>query len=179
MPVNELSFNQVATVLQAIQNQATGVEAAAAVDTASFVSCAQTTLKTGYEQVYRAISTVLGRTIFSIRPYRRKFNGMEFTDSQFKLHTRKIQIADGDFEDNSSMEYPVHYDDDENPISGNGKSTDQQVVKKSPIQQTNFYGMNTYQDHYTIFDEVLESAFSSVDEMSRFIQLITMNRAKK
>ena len=179
MPVNELSFNQVATVLQAIQNQATGVAAAAAVDTASFVSCAQTTLKTGYEQVYRAISAVLGRTIFSIRPYRRKFNGMEFTDSQFKLHTRKIQIADGDFEDNSSMEYPVHYDDDENPISGNGKSTDQQIIKKSQILQTNFYGMNTYQDHYTIFDDQLDVAFSSPDEMGRFIQLITGNMANK
>lgn len=179
MPTNELSFNQVATILQAIQNQATGVAAAAPVDTASFVASAQTVLKTGYEQVYRAISTVLGRTIFSIRPYNRKFRGMEFSESAFKLHTRKIQIGDSDFEDNDTADYPVFFDDDENPASGDGKSVDQQTIKKSPILQTNFYGINTYQNHYTLYDAdtVLDVAFSNPEEMARFIQMIVTNMA--
>lgn len=175
MPANDLDFNQVATILNAIQQQATGVSSIAAVDGASFAQSAQTTLKAGYEQVYRAISIVLGRTIFSIRPYNRKFNGMEFSDAMFKLHTRKLQIADGAFEDNDTVDYPVHYDDNENPISGNGKSVDQQVIKKADVLETNFYGMNTYQDHYTIMDYQLETAFQSVDEMSRFFQMIITN----
>lgn len=175
MPANELDFNQVATILNAIQQQATGVNSIAPVDGASFAQSAQTTLKAGYEQVYRAISIVLGRTIFSIRPYNRKFNGMEFTDAMFKLHTRKLQIADGEFEDNDTIEYPVHYDDDETPITGNGKAVDQQIIKKADILQTNFYGMNSYADHYTLFDEQLEVSFQSVDEFSRFIQMIITN----
>ena len=167
MPANDLDFNQVATILNAIQQQATGVSSIAAVDGASFAQSAQTTLKAGYEQVYRAISIVLGRTIFSIRPYNRKFNGMEFTDAMFKLHTRKLQIADGAFEDNDTVDYPVHYDDNETVISGNGIAVDQQTIKKAEILQTNFYGMNTYQDHYTLFDEQLEVAFQSVDEFAQ------------
>lgn len=177
MPTNELSFNQVATILQAIQNQATGVAAAAPVDTASFVASAQTVLKTGYEQVYRAISTVLGKTIFSIRPYNRKFHGMEFTESMFKLHTRKIQIGDSDFEDNDTTDYPVFFDDNETPISGTGKTVDQQRIKKNPVLQTNFYGINTYQNSYTLYDETLEVAFSTPEELARFIQMITTNMA--
>ena len=177
MPINELSFNQVATILQAIQNQATGVASAAPVDTASFVASAQTVLKTGYEQVYRAISTVLGKTVFSIRPYNRKFRGMEFTESMFKLHTRKIQMGDSDFEDNDTTDYPVFFDDDENPISGTGKSVDQQRIKKSPVLQTNFYGINTYQNSYTLYDETLDVAFSTPEDLARFIQMITTNMA--
>ena len=78
MSAGELSFNQIATLANAIQQQATGVASIAPVDGASFAQSAQTTLKTGYEQVYRAISTVLGKTIFSIRPYNRKFNGISW-----------------------------------------------------------------------------------------------------
>ena len=146
-------------------------------DTASFVASAQTVLKTGYEQIYRAISTVLGKTIFSIRPYNRKFRGMEFSESMFKLHTRKIQIGDSDFEDNDTTDYPVFYDDDESPISGTGKSVDQQRIKKSPVLQTNFYGINTYQNSYTIYDETLDVAFTSPEELARFVQMITTNMA--
>ena len=70
--VNTMSFNQLATVLNAIHNQATGQSAAAAVDTYTFVSQAQTALRTGYDPVMNAISQVLSRTIFSIRPYSAK-----------------------------------------------------------------------------------------------------------
>lgn len=175
MATNSLSFNQAATVLNAIQNQVTGKVNPVAVDASQFATVADITLKTGYEQVYNAISLVLGRTLFSIRPYSRKFKGIELTDTEFKLRTRKLQIIDNEFEDNDTMKYPVHYDAGETVPTGNGQSVDQQIIKKSEFVETNFYGMNTYQDHYTIFDEQLDVAFSSVDEFSRFISMITMN----
>lgn len=175
MATNSLSFNQAATVLNAIQNQVTGKVNPVAVDASQFATVADITLKTGYEQVYNAISLVLGRTLFSIRPYSRKFKGIELTDTEFKLRTRKLQILDNEFEDNDTMKYPVHYDAGETVPTGNGQSVDQQIIKKSEFVETNFYGMNTYQDHYTIFDEQLDVAFSSVDEFSRFISMITMN----
>lgn len=175
---NDLSFNQVATILNALQNQATGVTNIAATDTSSFVAAATTTLKTGYEQVYRAISAVLGRTIFSNRPYYAKLRGMEVTDTQFKLHTRKLQISDNEFEDNDAVKWPVHYDANktspDDPM-GNGASVDMQEIKKAKPLQTNFYGMNTFQDHYTVFDEQLEIAFSSPDELAMFWTMVTQN----
>lgn len=175
MAANEMSFNQVATVLNAIQNIVTGKNNVATIDTSTFCTAADITLKTGYEKVYNAISMVLGRTIFSIRPYDRKLKGLEMTDGQFKMHTRKLQILDTTFEDNDTVKYPVHWDAGETVPSGNGESVDQQVIKKSEIVQTNFYGMNTYQDHYTIFDEQLDVAFSSPEELGRFFSMITMN----
>ena len=172
---NDLSFNQVATILNSLQNQATGTANITATDTSSFVAAATTTLKTGYEQVYRAIAAVLGRTIFSIRPYSAKLRAMEVSDTQFKLHTRKLQISDNSFEDNEAVKWPVHYDAGQNPADGDGQSVDQQKIKKAKPLQTNFYGMNTFQDEYTIFDEQLEVAFSSPEELGMFWTMITQN----
>lgn len=172
---NDLSFNQVATILNALNTQATGQAAIAPTDTASFVAAGTTLLKTGYEQVYRAISAVLGRTIFSVRPYYAKLRGMEVSDTMFRLHTRKLQVADNELENNKAVEWPVHYDDTEDPISGSGESVDMQQIKKAEILQTNFYGMNTFADHYTIFDEQLEIAFTSPDELSMFWTMILQN----
>lgn len=172
---NELSFNQVAAIMNAIQNQATGQSNLVATDTSSFVAAATTTLKTGVEQVYRAISAVLGRTIFSIRPYYAKLAGMRIPDTQFKLHTRKLQIADNEFEDNESMKWPVHFGTAETPVSGDGQSVDQQKIKKAKPLQTNFYGMNTLQDHYTIFDDNLEISFQNPEEFAMFWTMITQN----
>ena len=175
MATNVMEFNQAATVLNAIQNQVTGRTNPVAVDASQFATVADVTLRQGHEKVYDAISLVLGRTLFSVRPYNRKFKGIEMTAPEYKLRTRKIQIMDNEFEDNADMNYPVHYDSGETVPSGDGQSVDQQVIKKSKFVETNFYGMNTYSDHYTIFDEQLDIAFQNVEEFSRFISMITMN----
>lgn len=173
---NDLSFNQVATIMNSLQNQATGATNIAATNMADFVAAATTTLKTGYEQVYRAISAVLGRTIFSIRPYYAKLRDMMVSDTQFKLHTRKLQISDNTFDDNKAVAWPVHYDATQtsNP-TGDGESVDQQKIKKALPLQTNFYGMNTFADSYTIFDEQLEVAFTTPEEFAMFWTMVTTN----
>ena len=74
-----MTFNQAATLLNAIQQQATGRAAAVATDMSSFISAATTTLATGYDPVMAAINQVLTRTIFSIRPYRRRFGLAEIS----------------------------------------------------------------------------------------------------
>ena len=67
----EMTFKQAATLLNSIQQQATGQAALVATDIHSFISCASTTLATGYDPVINAINQVLTRTIFSTRPYSR------------------------------------------------------------------------------------------------------------
>lgn len=172
---NDLTFNQIATILNSICAQATGQAQITPTNTSDFVAVATTTLKAGYEEVYKAISTVLGRTIFSMRPYYAKLRGMQVTDGMFKLHTRKLQLSDNTFDDNQSVQWPITYDATQTPPLGDGESVDMQKIKKAKPLQTNFYGTNTFQDHYTIFDHQIDVAFSSPDELGMFWSMILQN----
>ena len=77
MAVNSLTFEQVSTVLTSIVKQATNQAVITPTDTASFVSVAQIALRADRDAVMNAISNVLARTIFSIRPYSAKLTGLE------------------------------------------------------------------------------------------------------
>lgn len=171
---NDLIFQQSATILNAIQQQVTGQAAAAPINLTDFVSVAQTMLKTGYDPVMNAVSQVMaGRTLFSTRPYRRKFGLTERTESAFGQHTRKLSKADKPIEDDDRYKWPVAYDANQSPPSGDGQSVDQYIIKKPDILQTNFYGSNVWSDVYPIFKDQLECAFRSPEELNEFTALIT------
>ena len=167
MASNELSFNQIATLLNSIQQQATGQTAIVATDTYSFATQAQATLKAGYDPVLSAISQTLSRTIFSIRPYSAKFRGMMVDGVRFGNHVRKINISDKAFVEDDRVKLV------------DGQSMDQQLVNKPNILQTNFYGENVFEDSYTIFKDQLDVAFSSPEELGRFLSLVTTNANDK
>lgn len=160
---NDLSFDQLATVLTAITNQATGVSSIAPVDTASFVSVAQMALKTGYDPLTTAISQVLSRTIFSVRPYTRKFKGLNVSNQRYGNHVRKLLTIDKPFEDDDRFKLT------------DGESIDQYEVNKPKVLQTNFYGANVYQKSVTIYKDQLDCAFSSPDEFASFISMVMQN----
>ena len=175
-----MTFNQAAQLLNAIQQQATGQAALTATDLSEFVSAAQTTLRTGYDPVMQAISQVLSRTIFSIRPYRRRFGLAEVSDTAWGNHVRKLSPIDKPISEDDRYKWPVAYDATQtaNPM-GDGESVDQQVINKQKVLQTNFYGQNVWQDSYTIFRDQFDVAFRGPDELSQFIALITGNMANK
>ena len=75
MSVNDMTFEQAATVLDSIYKQASGQSVIGGINTGNFTSVAQLALKTGYDPLSTAISQVLSRTIFSIRPYNAKLKG--------------------------------------------------------------------------------------------------------
>lgn len=163
MTVNDLTFNQLSMVLNSIVQQATGQQAQQVTNTAEFVSVAQTALKTGYDPVLQAISQVLSRTIFSIRPYTRKFGGLMVSNQQFGNIVRKLNIADKDWEEDSRFELT-----DQN-------SVDMYKVNKPSILQTNFYGANVFEKSLTIFKDQLDCAFSSPEEFGRFLSMTMTN----
>lgn len=163
MAVNDLTFNQLSTVLNSIVQQATGKQAQQVTNTAEFVSVAQTALKTGYDPVLQAISQVLSRTIFSIRPYTRKFGGLMVSNQQFGNIVRKLNIADKDWENDSRFELT------------DGSAVDMYKVNKPAILQTNFYGANVFEKSLTIFKDQLDCAFSSPDEFGRFVSMTMTN----
>ena len=163
MAANEMSFNQISTVLNAIHAQATGTQVPAAVDTASFVTQAQAVLKTGYDPIMSAVSQVLSRTIFSIRPYSAKFRGMMVSPERYGNHVRKINISDKSWQN------------DDRPTLTDGNSVDQQTVNVPNVVQTNFYGENVFEKSYTIFRDQLDVAFTSPEELQRFVSLVVGN----
>lgn len=157
MAVNTMTFNQLATVLTSIVGQATGKNNLTATDTSSFVSVGKLGLETGYDPLCSAISQVLSKTIFSIRPYSSQFRGLEMDNLKYGNHVRKISFGDTGLEEDDRIKLT------------DGQSIDQQVVKKpAPVQQ-NFYGENVYQKHITIFKDQMDVAFSGPEEFSRFI----------
>lgn len=177
---NELSFNQAARILNDVQKQATGQAALAATNTAEFVTAATTTLKAGADPVLNALSQVLTRTIFSVRPYRRKFGIVEVSESAYGNHIRKLQIADKPLADDDRYKWPAAYDATQvdNP-TGDGQSVDQQAISKPQALQTNFYGANVWSDNYTLFKDQLDNAFRGPAELGSFVAAVVQNITDK
>lgn len=150
-------------VLNSIIKQATGASQLDLLNTADFTSVATTSLGIDTDALLSAISQVLSKTIFSIRPYEAKFKGLMKDSATFGNHVRKLNIGDNDWETD------IRYDLE------NGKSVDDQIVSTPKILQTNFYGQNVYARHYTIFRDQLNTALTSEDEFQRFITMIIQN----
>lgn len=179
MSVNSLTFDQISTILSSLYQQATGRAAITATTTGDFVSVAQATISAGNDAVMNAISNVMSRTIFSIRPYNAKFTGLEKSIDRWGAYMRKLSIADSDWADDSAYKYPVTYDSTESDPTGNGGTVDQWTIKKPDIIQTNFFGQSIYGDHISIMEDQLETAFRGPDELGSFLSLITTNLSNR
>lgn len=163
MAANDLTINQISSVLGEIVEQATGSKPMAVIDTSSFVTVAQIGLKTGYDTLATAISQVLSRTIFSTRPYNRKFGGLEVSNQRYGNHVRKLSPIDKPPED-----------DERYSLTEDG-AVDHYKVSKPLVQQTNFYGANAYQRHLTTYRDQLDMALRSPDEFGSFVSMMLLN----
>lgn len=152
-----------AAILNDIVSQATGGKAISAISTSSFTSVATTALGLGIDPLLNAISQVLSRTIFSIRPYSRKFKGLYQDNMRFGNHVRKLNIADS------------YWYKDERYDLQDGQSVDDQAVAIPKILQTNFYGQNVYQRQITLFRDQLNVALQNEQEFQRFVTMIMTN----
>lgn len=155
------NFNSIAT-LNAIISQATGKTTIGDIND-NFVSVATTALGIAPDDLLNAISQVISRTIFSIRPYNRKFAGLFVDNMKWGNHVRKINIGDKDWEQNVSYDLT------------DGQSIDADIVSKPDILQTNFYGQCVYSKHYTIFRDQLNIALQNEEEFERFYTMLVQN----
>ena len=178
MGVNSLAspdfgFNDASVLLSSIYSQATGTAAITPTDLSDFVSIGQKTLSVGYDPLLQAISQVLSRTIFSIRPYGEKFGGLLATGGRWGNHVRKLKIADQDWEEDGRFyEAAADFWDD-------GDAADQWIIKKPAPLQLNFYGQNVFGDHVTIFADQLDVAFSGPEELLQFTSMIMTNMSNR
>lgn len=161
--MNTLTIEQTSAVLNDVLAQVTGSKTIGTVTPENFVSVATTVLKQDYDVTLKAISQVLSRTIFSVRPYTRKFKGLEADSIRFGNHVRKLNLSDLPFEDD--QRYTLEDD----------VSVDMYKVRKPKVLQVNMYGQETFQTHYTVFRDQLDVAFSSMEEFGRFLAMVAQN----
>lgn len=158
-----IAFFNSAVILNEIVNQATGKTKMSPALTENFTSVATTALGLGVDPLLNAISQVLSKTIFSIRPYSRKFKGLYQDNMRFGNHVRKLNIVDSD------------WDEDDRYDLSDGSSVDDQVVAIPKVLQTNFYGQNVYQRQITLFRDQLNVALQDEQEFQRFVTMIMTN----
>lgn len=162
--VNELNFKQVSALLTYIVNQATGQSELTPTNMSEFVSVATTALKNGVDPVMSAITQMVSRTIFSIRPYSEKFKGLRVSSERWGNIVRKLNIADGAYIDDTSFALPE-----------DGQSVDMYKLRRPNILQTNFYGANVFSIERSYFREQLECAFTGPEELASFYSMVTGN----
>lgn len=156
------NFSSVAT-LNGVIKQATGQTNISDLYANNFMTVASVALGIAPDALLNAISQVISRTIFSIRPYNRKFAGLFVDSMKWGNHVRKINIGDKDWEKNVSYDLV------------DGESIDADIVSKPDILQTNFYGQCVYSKHYTIFRDQLNIALQNEEEFERFYTMLVQN----
>ena len=164
MGVNSMEYEQAYTLLNSIVNQATGKANLTATSPADFISIGTTALEAGYDKVLAAITQIIGRTLFSVRPYNRKLADLSRTNMEWGSIIRKLKIADVDWKE--SAEFSLT----------DGQSIDMFTILKANVLQLNFYGQNIYQlQTPSIFMDQLDAAFRGPEELNSFFSMIYTN----
>ena len=158
-----MSFEDASAILNNIRQQVTGESSLAPVNTADFVAVGTTLLQSGYDPVLNAITQMVTKTIFSIRPYSRKFGGIKVDSEMWGSIVRKLAVADKAWEPNAEFDLV------------DGQSIDHYKVSKPDVLELKFYGAEDFSKHYTIFKDQLNNAFSGPAEFGRFMSMVVQN----
>lgn len=165
MPVG-MTFQDISAVLAEINKAATGQDPTSEIiDTSSFVSVAEATVRTGRDNLLNAISQVLTRTIFAVRPYRAQMLGLEKDGSAWGNHVRKINYFDSDPLKDTTYSLPGN---GSTGSESSGTSVDPWIIERPKVLQTNYYGQSNYSRYYTRGLIQLNSAFQGPDQLAEF-----------
>lgn len=157
---NGMSFTDISAILAEINKASTGQELTSPIiNTADFVSVAQATLLTGYDNLCKAVSQVMSRTLFAVRPYNARFGGLEMNGDSFGNHTRKINFLDN--EPLADVSYAL-------PTDGTSTGVDPFEIHRPKVLQSNFYGMTSYSRVYTQGKVQLDAAFTGPEQLAQF-----------
>lgn len=164
MAVNSMSFKQSATLLNAIMEQITGTSQLTVVDESEFVSVATTALQTGYDQLNKAVSQVLSRSIYSARAYSPVYPSIERNSEVWGGIVRKVTFLDLDFIDDQAFS-----------LTDGQTGPDPFLVNKQKAVQFNFYGGNVKELVVTTTEDQLRQAFSSSADFGSFMSAQAQN----
>ena len=103
------------------------------------------------------------KTIFSIRPYTRKFGGIKVDSEMWGSIVRKLAVVDKPFEDNKEFDLV------------DGQAIDHYIVNKPEILELKYYGAESHAKSFTTFKDQLNSAFTGVSEFNSFLAMVVQN----
>ena len=161
MSVNTMSFEQAATVLNSLVQQATGNTALTVTSLADYISVGQQLLRTGYDPLNIGISQLVAKTIFAYRPFSGALSSLDRDSNEWGAITRKVNAINQPVEDDGSYSLT---DGQHNP--------DMFDVRKPKLWQSNFYGYDIWTDHVSVTRQQLKNAVQNPAEMGRLLDLI-------
>lgn len=148
-----------------------------AVNSSNFVSVGETILASSKENVYNALSTVLGRTLVAVRPYKAPLWLINAENTGVYTHRmRKISfydkgaLASGDYNTQLFTNLEDGFDNRENPgAGGTPQSTKSMWEQNQTIPlELNFGGTSVMEFCITWYEDQVKNAFRSEDEFARF-----------
>lgn len=163
MAVNSMTFKQSSTLINALLQQMTGQTSIAPADESQFVAVGTSLLQAGYDQLNKAISQVLSRSIFAARAYSPIYPSIERDTEVWGGIVRKITILDLDFEDDPAFNLT------------DGSSIDPFKINKQKAVQFNFYGGNILKMRVTYTEDQLRQAFTSSANFGSFMAAQAQN----
>lgn len=163
MAVNSMTFKQSATLLNSVMAQMGGASLTAT-NEAEFVAVATTALQAGYDQLNKAISQVLTKSIYSSRAYSPIYPSLERDTAVWGGIVRKVTILDLDLMDDAAFS-----------LTDGQTGPDPFLVNKQKAVQFNFYGGNVKELVVTTTEDQLRQAFSSSADFGSFMAAQAQN----
>lgn len=161
--MNQLGINDAYLLMNEAISQSTGQKTTSVLDTSSFTTVGETVLRTGNDAFLNAISYVLGRTIFTSRPYKRRLYSLEVEAERWGLQDRKITYLSNEFEESKNLNTI------QNPATlVDGQSVDMYEINKPKALQLNFYGAQALQAHITRSRDELAGSFANERSFNAF-----------
>ena len=149
-----------------------------AVNSSNFVSVGETILASSKENVYNALSTVMGRTLVAVRPFRAPLWLINAENTGVYTHRmRKISfydkgaLASGDFNTQLFTNLADGFDNGENPAGSPpaAQSTTSMWEQNQTVPvELNFGGSSVMEFCITWYEDQVKNAFRSEDEFARF-----------
>lgn len=155
-------------LMNALVYQATGQTDIAVVDTSSFVDAGTKVLETGTENVFNAISVLIGKTVVASKAYNGKFSLIQALEDVYGIRFRKISFyarknrASGMYNTDLYTNLGRGLDDE----SGVGSQWEQ--CPAIPVQ-IDFYSEAVYDKCTTVYPEQLKKAFKDENEFLVFM----------
>ena len=149
-----------------------------AVNSSNFVSVGETILASSKENIYNALSTVMGRTLVAVRPFRAPLWLINAENTGVYTHRmRKISfydkgaLASGDFNTQLFTNLADGFDNGENPAGSPpaAQSTTSMWEQNQTVPvELNFGGSSVTEFCITWYEDQVKNAFRSEDEFARF-----------
>lgn len=164
-------------IMTLLARQATGQSSISVANMASFISAGETAMATGKENVFNALSLIIGRTMVEARAYKGKLAKMNAINTGiYTSRFRKISfyskdpVASGWFNTNLYTNLAEGFTNGENESSGTPQSTKSQWEQHQAMPlEMNFAGTTTWQHCITMYEDQFAKALRDPVELASFV----------